>query len=90
METKAIAVGVAVEWLVVSGTFLLAAADRALARRRADAAVAASQPWAWAHRPLDVENLGGSLDVEEAQLWWRRMQRANARETPERLTGLGA
>lgn len=81
---RPLAIGVAAEWLAVSGTFLAAAVDRAMARRRAEAAVAeavaAAQPWVWAHRPLDVEDLGGPLDVDEAQVWWRRMQRANARE----------
>lgn len=90
METKAIAVGVAVEWLVISGTFLAAAVDRALARRRADAAVAAAQGWVW-HRPVHVEGYGGSLDLAEAQVWWRRLQRDNEKErdTGKVLDGLG-
>lgn len=89
---KSLAIGVAVEWLSVSGTFLAAAGDRARARRRADAAVAAAQCWVWAHRPLDVGWVGGpELDLGEAQVWWRRMQRDNEKETNARkvLDGLG-
>lgn len=91
MTIEAVAAGVAVEWLAVSGTFLVAAVDRALARRRADAAVAAAQAWVWVRRELHVEDLGGSLDLAEAEVWWRRMQRANEKErdTSKVLDGLG-
>jgi hypothetical protein len=87
---RALAITVAVEWLATSATFLTAAADRALARRRADAAVAAAQGWVW-HRPLHVEGYGGPLDLSEAATWWRNLQRENERERQacQLLDGLG-
>lgn len=76
MATRTLGMVVASIWLGSDLLYLGWLCAQVLGDRRAAMAAKALQPWVSTRAPAEGF-VGGSLDLAEANMWWRHLQRAN-------------